>query len=119
MSTIKFSLITTRNRINTAFKERGFSDLVVSLASLSLRGNIVLTTTATFNIDFLIQNEAIIKGVLPLVYSLKKGESWYKVVIHSIPITDFSTEEGFLNLKLISEEIKTFNKGLTPIGKSY
>jgi len=51
--------------------------------------------------------------------SLRKGEPWYKVAIHSIPITDFSTEEGYLNSELVSEEISTFNTGLTPVGKSY
>jgi hypothetical protein len=119
VSTTEFSSINARNRINLAFKEKGFRDLVVSTVSLSLRGNIVLTTTPTFNVDFLIQNEAIIKGVLPLVYSLKKGEPWYKVAIHGIPITDFSTENGSLNSELVSEEIKTFNTGLTPVGNSY
>ena len=56
------------------FKEKGFKDLVISTASLLLRGNIVITTTSLFNVDFLIENEAIIKGVLPLITSLRKGE---------------------------------------------
>ena len=51
--------------------------------------------------------------------SLRKGEPQYKVTIYSIPITDFSTEEGYLNLELVSKEISTFNIGLTLIGKSY
>ena len=51
--------------------------------------------------------------------SLRKGEPQYKVAIYSIPITDFSTEEGYLNSELVSKEISTFNTGLTPIGKSY
>lgn len=68
---------------------------------------------------FLIANEAIIRGVLPSITSLKKGEPWYKVAIHGIPISDFSTEDGHLDSKLVSEEIMTFNPGLTPIGNSY
>ena len=72
-----------------------------------------------FNVDFLIKNKAIIKGVLPSITSLRKGELWYKVAIHSIPIQDFSTEKGYLNSELVSEEISTFNTGLTPVGKSY
>ena len=56
------------------FKEKGFKDLVVSTTSLLLRGNIVITTTPSFNVDFLIENEAIIKGVLPSITSLRKGE---------------------------------------------
>jgi len=119
LSAQKFSSISLRNRINSAFKEKGFKDLVVSTASLSLRGNIVITTTPLFNVDFLVENEAVIKGVLPLVTSLRKGEPWYKVAIHGIPIEDFSTEDGYLNSELVAEEISIFNTGLTPVGKSY
>jgi hypothetical protein len=54
--------------------------------------------------------------VLPLVISLKKGEPWYKVVIHGLPLREFDTEEG---MDLVVSEIKTFNKGLEPIGRPY
>ena len=37
-------------------------------------------------------------------------------MVHGIPIYDFNTEQG---MALIVEEIKTFNKGLTPIGTPY
>jgi hypothetical protein len=119
VSASEFSSIIVRNRINAAFKENGFSDLVVSSASLLLRGNIVLTTTPIFNMEFLLQNEAIIKGVLPFIYSLCKGEPWYKVVIHGIPISEFSIEDSLLNSELVAEEIKLFNKNLTLVGRSY
>ncbi len=104
--------------INNAFKAKGIQGLVISTVSLSIRGNIVVNTTPEFNADFLISNEATIKGVLPLVVSLKKGEPWYKVVIHGIPIRDFDTADG-LDSDLVTQEIKTFNKGLDPIGRSY
>ena len=67
----------------------------------------------------MVENEAVIKGVLPSVTSLRKGEPWYKVAIHGIPIEDFSTEDGYLNSELVAEEISIFNTGLTPVGKSY
>jgi hypothetical protein len=38
------------------------------------------------------------------------------VVLHGIPTADFNTPEG---MKLIVEEIKTFNKGLASIGTHY
>jgi hypothetical protein len=54
--------------------------------------------------------------VLPLVTHLKKGEPWYKVIVHGIPIREFNTEDG---MDLVVSEIKTFNKGLEPIGRPY
>jgi hypothetical protein len=54
--------------------------------------------------------------VLPLVTYLKKGEPWYKVIVHGIPIREFNTEDG---MDLVISEIKTFNKGLEPIGRPY
>jgi hypothetical protein len=78
---------------------------------LSSKGNIIVNTTTKFNYDFLVQNEATIKGVLPLITSIQKGEL-YKVIIHGLPIREFNTDEG---MDLVLEEIKTFNKGLEPI----
>ena len=86
------------------------------MVSLSLRGNIIVNTTPEFNSDFLVSNIEIIKGVLPLVKSIQKGEPWYKVIIHGIPIREFDIPEG---MDLVLEEIKTFNKGLEPIGQPY
>lgn len=54
--------------------------------------------------------------MLPFVVGLQKGEQWHKVAIHGIPIQDFNTEDG---MDLVVDEIKTFNKGLTPIGRPY
>ena len=45
-----------------------------------------------------------------------KDEPWNKVVLHSVPIEDFDTPEG---MDLVLNEIKTFNKGLNPIGTPY
>ena len=45
-----------------------------------------------------------------------KDEPWNKVVLHSILIEDFDTPEG---IDLVLNEIKTFNKGLNPIGTPY
>ena len=102
--------------INSAFKTKGIINLIISTISLSIKGNIIVNTTPEFNADFLIEKQAIIKGVLPLVISLQKGEPWYKVIIHGLPIRDFNTPEG---MDLVVSEIKTFNKGLDPIGRPY
>ena len=111
-----FSAISTRNLLNSAFHAKGIKGLVISTVSLSSKGNIIVNTTPEFNSDFLVQNEATIKGVLPLVISVQKGEPWYKVIIHGLPIREFDIDEG---MDLVLEEIKTFNKGLEPIGQPY
>src|ERR1700709_2573046 len=111
-----FSPLAIRNLLNSAFNKNGIQGLVVSTVSLSIRGNIVVNTTLEFNSEFLLQNKTIIKGVFPFLTSLKKGESWYKVAIYNISIRDFNIEEG---MDLIVSEIKTFNKGLSPIGRLY
>ena len=98
--------------LNTAFCLKGIKELVISTVSLSLKGNIIVNTTPEFNSDFLVQNEAIIKGVLSLVKKIQKGEHWYKVIIYSLPIRKFDIPKG---IELVLEEIKTFNKGLEPI----
>ena len=67
---------------------------------------------------FLILNELIIKGVLPELILIQKGELQYKVIIYSIFIKEFNIKEG-LNSKLVAKEIQTFNKGFTPVRKSF
>jgi hypothetical protein len=111
-----FSALKIRNLINSAFNKKGIQGQVITTASLSLRGNIIVNTTPEFNSDFLVENEATIKGVFPYLVGLKKGEPWYKVAIHNIPFREFDNKEG---MDLILSEIKTFNKGLTPIGRPY
>ena len=113
-----FSPIVIRNSLNSAFNKEGIQGLVVSSVSTSVRGNLVITTTHDFDVDFLILHARIIKGVLPELIEVKKGEPWYKVTIYGIPIREFDTEEG-LDSKLVAQEIQTFNKGFTPVGKSY
>ena len=56
--------------------------------------------------------------MLPLLTTIKRGNPWYKVAIYGIPIRAFNIDEG-LDSKLVAEEISTFNKGLTPIKRSY
>jgi hypothetical protein len=111
-----FSSIYIRDLINNAFKAKGIQKPVISIAILSVKGNIYITIIFDFNANFLIKYKDIIKGVFPLVISLKKGEPWYKVLTYGLPLREFDTEEG---IDLIISEIKTFNKGLEPIGRPY
>ena len=54
-----FSAITTRNLLNTAFRFKGIKGLVISIVSLSSKGNIIVNTTPEFNSDFLVQNKLL------------------------------------------------------------
>ena len=116
MQASSFSPLAIYNLLNLVFNKKGIQGLVISTVSLSIRGNIVVNTTPEFNSEFLLQNKTIIKRVFPFLTSFKKRESWYKVAIYSISIRNFNIEEG---MDLIISEIKTFNKGLSPIGRLY
>ena len=80
-----------------------------------MTGNIVVATTDAFNADYLLNKKSIWEGIIPFKKA-QKPQEWFKVVVHSIPIFDFNNPEG---MGLIIEEIKTFNKGLTPVGTPY
>jgi len=49
-----FSAILTRNLLNSTFRTKGIKGLVISIVSLSLKGNIIVNTTPEFNSDFLV-----------------------------------------------------------------
>jgi hypothetical protein len=65
-----FLAISVRNLLNNAFRAKGIKELVISIVSLFLKGNIIVNTIPEFNSDFLVQNKATIKGVLLLVKSI-------------------------------------------------
>jgi hypothetical protein len=65
-----FSTILTRNSLNTTFCSKEIKGLVISIVSLFLKDNIIVNTTSEFNSNFLVQNQAIIKKILPLVISI-------------------------------------------------
>ena len=74
-----------------------------------------------FDYEFLIKHSTTLASVLvankmPSLTSVIKNENWYKVLIHGIPIRDFDTPTG---MRLILDEIKTFNSSLTLIGTPY
>jgi hypothetical protein len=114
-NTSSYSPLATRNALNKAFADKGIKGPVVALVSRSRTENLVITTTPGFTADFLVQNEAMWKHLIPYK-TAKKDEPWFKVALHGIPTSDFNTPVG---MKLLVEEIATFNKGYTPIGTPY
>jgi hypothetical protein len=69
-----FSPFAIRNAINTAFKSKGIKDPVVATIARSLTGNIVVTTTTSFNADFLLEKSSIWAGILPYKRIQKQQE---------------------------------------------
>jgi hypothetical protein len=104
-----------RNAFIKAFLDKGVKDPVVATVSRTRGQNIVVSTTNQFSADFLLEKKSIWEHILHFE-SAQKDEPWHKVVIHGIPTADFNTPDG---MALIVDEIKTFNKGLTPIGTPY
>ena len=115
VATTELSSLALRNAFNKAFVNKGVAGPVVATVSRTLGRNIVVSTTSQFSADYLLENQPIWEHLVPFKLA-QKDEPWYKVVLHGIPIADFNNFEG---MALIIEEIKTFNKGFTPIGTPY
>lgn len=79
--------------------------------------NLVITTTDQFSADYLLEHRAIWEGITPFLRA-QKDEAWYKVILHGIPIKDFTEE---YSLDLIKEEIQEYNRSLNlrAIGTPY
>lgn len=111
-----FSAIRIRDSINNAFREKGVTSPVIALVTKArFSNNLVLTTTDSFSADFLIEKEPLWTHLYPNTI-IQKDTSWYKVIAHGIPIAEFDTPNG---MSQISEEIRTFNKGLIPINTPF
>ncbi|KAM3081910.1 hypothetical protein ACMFMG_012236 [Clarireedia jacksonii] len=113
-----FSAISVRNSINKAFEAKGVKGPVVSaITSTTNKKNLVLTTSAPYTTDFLIEKLDIWKNLINFK-TIQKDEPWFKVVLHGIPTLEFNTPDG---IGLVLEELKTFNASLNvkPIGTPY
>lgn len=108
-----------RNTFNKAFKEKyPTRGLVISGVTISPRGNLVLTVINGLTAKFLIENKAVIDSVTPTV-SVVENRSWFKIAVHGVPTADARTLSREEFVDAVKEEIKTFNKDLSPIGTPY
>lgn len=114
---LPYSPIQVRNAINEAFNKAGVNEPVVRTVERSRARNIAVSATSAFSADYLIEKQDIWKRIIPHK-TLHKESTWYKVVIHGVPLTDFDSPDG-LKGDLVKQEIKTFNKGLNPLGNPY
>lgn len=115
----KTSSFTMRNSFNKAFSTAyPKKPTVIAAASLSEKGNLVLTVTENYSTEFLHRNKAIVDSVMPTA-SILENKPWYKVAVHGIPTADLQeySREDFSSL--VKEEIKTFNTGLTAVGNPF
>jgi hypothetical protein len=103
-----------RNAFNAAFAAKGVSNPVVASVKASKRENIVLTTTPSFNAEYLLEHINIWKHLATFKEALPI-QPWFKVAIHGIP-TSFHTNA---DLAILKEEIPTFNNGLKIVGNPY
>jgi hypothetical protein len=103
-----------RDKINKAFVQAGINNPVVQEVSTSRRNNIILTTTAKYSGEFLLQY----KHIWHQLFELKNAqllESWTKIIVHNVP-TNF---EGSSTLEILHSEIPAYNKGVKIVGNPY
>lgn len=87
----EISSFAMRNAFNKAFSVvYSKKPTVISAASISEKGNLVLTVTESYSADFLLKNKKIIDSVIPTV-SIIENKPWYKVAVHGIPTADLNT----------------------------
>ncbi len=70
--------------------------------------SIVIITMSNFSVKYLVEKKEVWKNIIPhqKVYI---DEKWVKIVIYTVPIRLFSTDDG---LYLLGQEIETFNLGM-------
>src|SRR6266498_1922715 len=99
-----------RDQVNdTFFKEKDETQPTITIITKSQSNqSIVITTMPDLSAKYLIKKKEIWKNIIPhrKIYT---DEKWVKIVIHTIPIKPFSTDDG---LYLLRQEIEIFNPGI-------
>ncbi len=67
--------------------------------------SIVIITMSNFLVKYLVEKKEVWKNIISH-QKIYTDEKWIKIVIHTIPIRLFSTDDG---LYLLGQKIKTFN----------
>ncbi|KAF2136923.1 uncharacterized protein K452DRAFT_341920, partial [Aplosporella prunicola CBS 121167] len=102
-----------RQALNKAFQFK-FPKLktIIAAAIISPRGNLVLTAFNGLSAKFLVDNKVVINSVLPTT-------SAFKIAVHGVPTANILNESRESFAELVRDEVKTFNKGLNPVGNPY
>lgn len=104
-----------RNQINHLFKtqQHEAKAVVASIAKSKTKQNIVLTTTADFDAEYLIEHKEIWESLFKFTRK-QKLENWAQIVVHGVPFhSAFLEDNGSAELK---QEIETFND-ITVVGR--
>ncbi len=102
----KIDAFSLRNKVNKAFQEKlGLKDLVIATITSSTSGNLILTTTSSYNGQFLLEKEEIFKPFFDYTRA-QKDEQWARIIAHNIPLLPFSRSDGLEDLE---REIRLFN----------
>jgi len=99
-----------RDQINNAFfKEEGETQLTIIMITKSQSNQfIVITTMPNFSAKYLVEKKEVWKNIIPH-QKIYTDEKWVKIVIYTVLIRLFSTDDG---LYLLRQEIETFNPGM-------
>src|SRR6266536_4852389 len=96
-----------KDQVNDAFfKKKGKTQLIIVMVTKSQSNqSIVIIIIPNFSAKYLIEKKEVWKNIIPhqKIYTDKK---WAKIVIHTILIRSFNTDD---DLYLLGQKIKTFN----------
>ena len=103
----KIAATEQRDKINACLKEVSKDRMVVALVETTSKGNIALTTTETFDADFLIQHQQLWQDAIMVPCDrIQKKERWIRIVAHGVPREAVLLESP----QLLKEEIEIFNQ---------
>src|SRR6266536_5101541 len=99
-----------RDQINNAFfKEEGETQLTIIMITKSQSNQfIVITTMPNFSAKYLVEKKEVCKNIITH-QKIYTDEKWVKIVIYTVLIRLFSTDDG---LYLLGQKIETFNPGM-------
>ncbi len=99
-----------RDQVNDIFfKEEGETQSTIIIITKSQSNqSIIITTMPNFSVKYLVEKKRVWKNIIPH-QKIYTDEKWVKIVIHTVPIRLFSTDDS---LYLLGQKIKTFNPGI-------
>ena len=99
-----------RDQVNDAFfKEEDETQPTITIITKSQSNqSIVITTIPNFSAKYLVEKKEVWKNIIPH-QKIYTDEKWAKIVIHTMLIRPFSTDD---NLYLLGQKIETFNPGM-------
>ena len=99
-------LLLLRNQINSLFKDAKLTIVVNTVEKSKTGQNIVLTTSPENTAEDLLNNKSIWEHLFD-PRTVRKDESWFKVIAHGINIATFDE-----NMQYLQDEIQKFNSNM-------